>query len=47
MFAMSDVDDIKRVKYTYLRALDTKKWDEFAATLTEDIVGDYGSPSTA
>lgn len=43
MLAMSDVDDIKRVKYTYLRALDTKKWDEFAATLTEDIVGDYGS----
>jgi len=34
---------IKRVKYRYLRALDTKHWDAFADTLTEDIVGDYGS----
>jgi hypothetical protein len=43
MCAMGDIDDIKRVKYRYLRALDTKHWDEFADTLTEDIVGDYGS----
>jgi SnoaL-like domain len=43
MLAMGDVDDIKQVKYRYLRALDTKKWDEFADTLTEDVVGDYGS----
>jgi hypothetical protein len=34
---------IKRVKYRYLRALDTKHWDDFADTLTEDIIGDYGS----
>ena len=39
---MGDIDEIKRVKYRYLRALDTKHWDEFADTLTEDIVGDYG-----
>ena len=43
MSGMGDVDEIKRVKYRYLRALDTKHWDEFADTLTEDIVGDYGS----
>jgi SnoaL-like domain len=43
MSTMSDEDHIKRVKYRYLRALDTKHWDEFAETLTEDIVGDYGS----
>ena len=43
MSGMGDIDDIKRVKYRYLRALDTKHWDEFADTLTEDIVGDYGS----
>jgi hypothetical protein len=43
MSAMGDIEDIKRVKYRYLRALDTKHWDEFAETLTEDIVGDYGS----
>jgi hypothetical protein len=40
--APSDVEDIKQVKYRYLRALDTKHWNEFADTLTEDVVGDYG-----
>lgn len=39
----SDIEAIKDVKYRYLRALDTKHWDDFAATLTEDIDGDYGS----
>ena len=43
MSAMGDIDEIQRVKYRYLRALDTKHWDEFADTLTEDVVGDYGS----
>ena len=38
---MGDIDEIKQVKYRYLRALDTKHWDEFAATLTEDVTGDY------
>lgn len=37
------IDEIKQVKYRYLRALDTKHWDDFAETLTDDIVGDYGS----
>jgi len=37
------LEAIKHVKYRYLRALDTKHWDDFADTLTEDIVGDYGS----
>ncbi|MCT7658759.1 nuclear transport factor 2 family protein [Mycobacterium deserti] len=40
---MGDIDEIQQVKYRYLRALDTKHWDDFAATLTDDIVGDYGS----
>ncbi|AMO63525.1 bile acid 7-alpha dehydratase [Mycolicibacterium phlei] len=39
---MGDIDEIKRVKYRYLRALDTKHWEDFAATLTEDVVGKYG-----
>ena len=43
MLAMGDLEDIKRVKYRYLRALDTKHWDEYADTMTEDVVGDYGS----
>jgi hypothetical protein len=42
MSVMGDIDDIKQVKYRYLRALDTKHWDEFADTLTEDVVGKYG-----
>jgi hypothetical protein len=40
---MGDIDEIKQVKYRYLRALDTKNWDEFADTLAEDVTGDYGS----
>ena len=40
---LETIEAIKRVKYRYLRALDTKHWDDFADTLTEDIVGDYGS----
>jgi hypothetical protein len=37
------IEEIKRLKYRYLRALDTKHWDDFVETLTEDVVGDYGS----
>lgn len=40
--ATADIAAIEQVKYRYLRALDTKHWDEFADTLTEDITGDYG-----
>lgn len=39
---MGDIEDIKQVKYRYLRALDTKDWATFADTLTEDVTGDYG-----
>lgn len=39
----ADKEAIQQVKYRYLRALDTKRWDDFAATLTEDVTGDYGS----
>lgn len=38
-----DIEAIKQVKYRYLRGLDTKHWDVFAETLTEDVAGDYGS----
>ncbi|UVO14423.1 nuclear transport factor 2 family protein [Mycobacterium sp. SVM_VP21] len=36
------IEAIKQVKYRYLRALDTKHWDDFADTLTEDVSADYG-----
>lgn len=38
----ADKEAIEQVKYRYLRALDTKDWDAFADTLTEDVTGDYG-----
>jgi SnoaL-like domain len=38
----ADKEDIELVKYRYLRALDTKDWDEFVGTLAEDVTGDYG-----
>lgn len=40
---MGDLENLKRVKYRYLRAMDTKHWDDFADTLTVDVVGDFGS----
>jgi hypothetical protein len=43
MCVMCDLEDIKVVKYRYMRTLDTKHWDEYADTMTEDVVGDYGS----
>jgi hypothetical protein len=40
---VADREAIAQVKYRYLRALDTKHWNDFAETLTDDVVGDYGS----
>nr|WP_271209592.1 nuclear transport factor 2 family protein [Rhodococcus wratislaviensis]GLK34193.1 bile-acid 7-alpha-dehydratase [Rhodococcus wratislaviensis] len=33
---------ISRLKYAYLRALDTKCWDEFADTLLPEATANYG-----
>lgn len=43
MNEFESIEAIKQVKYRYLRALDTKHWDDFAATLTQDITADYGA----
>jgi len=40
---LADVAAIEQIKYRYLWGLDTKHWDDFADTLTEDVQGDYGS----
>ncbi|WP_406689754.1 nuclear transport factor 2 family protein [Saccharopolyspora sp. ID03-671] len=37
------LEEIKRLKYRYLRAVDLKLWHELADTITEDAVGDYGT----
>jgi len=38
-----DIEAIKRLKYKYLRCLDTKRWDELAETFTEDATAAYDS----
>jgi ketosteroid isomerase-like protein len=39
------LEEIKRLKYRYLRCVDTKDWDGLADVLTEDAVADYGTPT--
>jgi len=39
---IADIDAIKQVKYRYMRALDTKHWDDFEATLSDDVTAAYG-----
>jgi hypothetical protein len=39
--ALEDLEAIKRLKYRYLRALDTKAWEELGDTLTEDATTEY------
>lgn len=36
------LENIRRLKYRYLRALDLKLWDEFADTLAPDATARYG-----
>lgn len=39
------LEDIRQLKYRYLRSVDHKAWDELADTLTVDAVADYGTPA--
>ena len=36
------LEEIKQLKYRYLRTLDLKRWDEFADTFVPDATADYG-----
>ena len=40
---LTTLEELKRLKYRYLRTLDSKQWAEFADTLTEDVTGNYGA----
>jgi ketosteroid isomerase-like protein len=40
------IEDIRQLKYRYLRTLDLKDWDEFADTLTDDVRTNYGAHLT-
>ncbi|GAB2972902.1 nuclear transport factor 2 family protein [Nocardioides montaniterrae] len=41
MDAYADREEISRLKYRYMRLLDTKQWEEFATLFTEDATADY------
>jgi hypothetical protein len=43
---LSALEEIKRLKHRYLRAVDLKLWHELADTLTDDAVADYGTEAT-
>jgi hypothetical protein len=36
------LEDLRQLKYRYLRTLDLKRWDDFADTLTPDVKTNYG-----
>lgn len=38
---MDDAEQIRQLKYRYLRALDTKQWEDFAACLVPEATADY------
>jgi hypothetical protein len=40
-----ELEEIRRLKYRYLRCVDLKLWDEIADVFTEDATADYGTPS--
>jgi hypothetical protein len=42
MVDLYEIEAIKRLKYTYLRCLDLKQWDELAACFTPDATAAYG-----
>lgn len=39
------LEEIRRLKYRYLRSVDQKLWDDLADTFTEDATADYGTPA--
>ncbi|MFC9788269.1 nuclear transport factor 2 family protein [Rhodococcus sp. NPDC127528] len=40
---LAAIEDVRQLKYRYFRTLDLKLWDEFADTLAEDVVAEYGT----
>ena len=39
------LEEIRQVKYCYLRCVDLKLWDDLADTFTADATADYGTPA--
>ena len=42
---LAALEEIRRLKYRYLRCVDLKLWDEIADVFTADATADYGTPS--
>ncbi len=40
---LSDLEDIRRLKYAYLRCLDQKDWDSMGALFTSDATASYSA----
>lgn len=40
---LDDLEELRQLKYRYFRTLDLKRWDEFADTLAENVVAEYGT----
>lgn len=43
---MTDIDEIKQLKYKYLRCVDLHLWDELGETLADDVTAGYGKRLT-
>ena len=43
MNELIEIEAIKRLKYKYLRCVDSKKWDELAECFTEDATSSFSS----
>jgi hypothetical protein len=39
------LEEIRQVKYRYLRCVDLKLWDDLADTFAEDATAEYGTPA--
>ena len=39
------LEEIRQVKYRYLRCVDLKLWDDLADTFTQEATVDYGTPA--
>jgi SnoaL-like domain len=42
---LAALEEIRRVKYRYLRCVDLKLWDEIAQVFTPGATADYGTPA--
>jgi hypothetical protein len=43
---VASIEEIKQLKYRYLRTLDLKQWDEFTAVFVPEATGEYGDGLT-